>query len=150
MSHSPSGVLLLGSLPFATNEEVFKTAIESLPNRLERIPDGETGHRGNFVAFQLPVFPNNVVQTRFGGQPPAQKTTFNYTASDLNSTRYDQFAIESYGIFGKLQTNGTIPSDIRFQVCFPSPLGVVRGFIETEHCTEIEPLYETKLLEVVR
>jgi hypothetical protein len=85
-----------------------------------------------------------------GGQPSPQKTNFNYKVEDLNSTNYDTFAIESYKVFSKLQDEGIIPSDTRFQVCFPLPLGVVRGFIETDYCSEIEMLYESKLLEAVK
>ena len=147
MSSSASGVLLLGSLPLASSEETFKTATTALPGRLDRIPDGETSFRGNFIGFQHPVFPIDTVQPRWGGQPSTQKT---YNVLDLKSTNYDNFALESFEVFQKLQNDKTIPADTRFQVCFPSPLGVVRGFIETDYCAAIEPLYEEKLLEAVR
>ncbi|KAI4156242.1 MAG: hypothetical protein LQ340_000436 [Diploschistes diacapsis] len=150
MSDPNFQVLLVGSVPLSSSEEVPKTAVQALPGRLERIPDGETGLRGNFIGFQHPVFPINVVQPRWGGQPPARRTEFNYTVSDMNPTNYDTFAIESFGVFQKLQEAAVIPSNVRFQVCFPSPLGVVRGFVETDYCAEIEPLYEVKPLEAVR
>ena len=147
MSSPTSGVLLLGSLPLASSEESFRAALAAVPGRLERIPDGETGFRGNFIGFQHPVFPIDTVQPRWGGQPSSQKT---HKVSDLGSTKYDDFALESFEVFQRLQNAGTIPPDTRFQVCFPSPLGVVRGFIESDHCAAIEPLYEEKLLEAVR
>ena len=147
MSPSASGVLLLGSLPLASSEESFRTAVAALPGRLERIPDGETGLRDNFFGFQHPVFPIDTVQPRLGGQPSSQKI---YKVSDLGPTKYDDFALESFEVFQRLQNDGTIPSETRFQVCFPSPLGVVRGFIESDYCAAIEPLYEEKLLDAVR
>ena len=151
MSYSIPDILLVGSVPLTSSEEAFKTAVQALPNCLERIPDGETGLRQNFIGFQHPVFPINVLQARWGGQAPARKIELNYKVSDLKPTGYDSFAIESYKVFQRLQEeDGIIPSNVRFQVCFPSPLGVVRGFVESDYCEEIEPLYEARLLEAVR
>ena len=43
---------LIGSIPLATSEEVFRTLSTALGPHLSRIPDGETGERSRWVYFQ--------------------------------------------------------------------------------------------------
>ena len=145
MAASPQ-VLLIGSIPLSSSEETFRTIARALPTQLKRIPDGETGLRGNFIGWQHNSFPINVVQPRWGGRPPDKRTDFHYTTSDLKPTGYDDIATTSYSVFKKLQHDSVIPSGVRFQVCLPTPATVVRGFVETAYCAEIEPLYENRLL----
>jgi len=54
MAASPAArdVHLVGSVPFKDATEVFRTASAILGDRLRHIPDGETGDRRNWVAFQ--------------------------------------------------------------------------------------------------
>ena len=150
MAESDLEVLLVGSVPLSSSSETFKTLTQTLPGQLKRIPDGETGSRLNFVGFQQPVFPANILKPQFTGQPPSKEAGLKYTAADLKPTDYDTYALESFSIFRNLQESRTIPSDLRFQVCLPSPLTAVRGFVATEYCAQIDPLYEEKLLEAVR
>ena len=44
-SKSPREVHLVGSVPLASEEEVFRTTSAILDTRLRKIPDGETGRR---------------------------------------------------------------------------------------------------------
>ena len=53
----PTSVHLVGGVPFSSAEKVFLKPIQTLPDRLARIPDGETGHGLNLVAWRLFVFP---------------------------------------------------------------------------------------------
>lgn len=39
------GVALVGSVPLRTADEVFQMAMSELGDRIERLPDGETGPR---------------------------------------------------------------------------------------------------------
>ena len=142
-------VLFLGSLPLNSTSEVYTTLFRALPSSLHRVPDGETGERGNFIAWQRPVFPIELVQPRLGGGS-LSATTAMYRLSDIKPTGYDDHALASYKIFCELRTAGTIPSGVRFQVALPSSFSVVRGFIETEYCASIEPLYEERLLQALR
>lgn len=48
----PYGVHLVGSVPLANAEEVFRTTSSILGGRLRRIPDGETGVRSNWIGWQ--------------------------------------------------------------------------------------------------
>ena len=57
----PPSVHIVGSVPFPSAEEVFIKSIQTLPERLHSIPDGETGSRYNFVMWQSFVFPTRVL-----------------------------------------------------------------------------------------
>ena len=52
-------VLLVGSIPLADAEEVFRTASSILGDRVRRLPDGETGVRTNWIGWQAAVFEQN-------------------------------------------------------------------------------------------
>ena len=144
----PSEVLLIGSGPLPSASDFFITVSSALHNRLHQIPDGETGPRGNFIAWQHPMFPISIVQPRWGGQPSAESAAKTYTLEDIKSTGYDDQAIASYATFRELKAVGTIPSEVRFQVSLPTPLSVVRGFVEDDGvCEQVAPLYEKRLLD---
>ena len=55
----PRGVHLVGSVPLATSDAVFRTAFEVLGRRLRRIPDGETGARSNWIGWQFGLLSSN-------------------------------------------------------------------------------------------
>jgi hypothetical protein len=50
------GVHLVGSVPLASPEAVFRALAAEIGDRLRRIPDGETGPRSDWIVWQLPVF----------------------------------------------------------------------------------------------
>src|SRR2546428_2535669 len=50
------GVHLVGSVPLANAEDVFRTVAAQIGDRVRRIPDGETGPRCDWIVWQLPVF----------------------------------------------------------------------------------------------
>lgn len=149
--NQPAEVLLIGSSPCASNSEFFTTAARALGKRLHHIPDGETVFRSNFIAWQHSVFPITIIQPRWGGQPSAESSVKIYTLQDINPTGYDDQAIASYATFRELRAAGTISPDVRFQVSLPSPLSVVRGFVEDNGvCAQVDPLYEKRLLQALR
>jgi|SRR6185437_9442518 hypothetical protein len=47
----PRAVHLVGSVPLANSEEVFRTTAQILGERIKRMPDGETGARGDWVQW---------------------------------------------------------------------------------------------------
>ena len=53
---SQRDILIVGSVPLADAEAVFRTLAGALGSRLRRIPDGETGARINWIESQAPVF----------------------------------------------------------------------------------------------
>lgn len=59
MGSAGRNVHLVGSAPMASAEDVFRTMSAVLGPRLRRIPDGETGHRIDWVTWLEPVFSGN-------------------------------------------------------------------------------------------
>lgn len=147
----PSEVLLMGSGPLPSASDFFTTAIQALPKRLHRLPDGETGMRGNFIAWQHPNIPITIIQPRWGGQPSAESSAKKYTLEDIKPTGYDDQAIASYATFRELRDAGTIPKGVRFQVSLPTPLSVIRGFVEDDAVSaQVDPLYEERMLQALK
>ncbi|KAI4190223.1 MAG: hypothetical protein L6R41_000929 [Letrouitia leprolyta] len=143
-------VLLIGSSPFKSAEEFISAAARNLGSHLRRIPDGETEQRSKFIAWQHSALPIELVQPRRGGQPSLRDGSKKYTVDDINPVGYDEQAIASYTVFRNLKASGVVSPDTRFQVCLPTPLGVVRGFIVTEFCSMVEPLYKERLANATR
>lgn len=159
MAYNPQGCLLLGSVPLSDNETVFRTCMETMPGRLKRIPDGETGNRTMFTYWQAAVFqsaPETLVKFTLNGVAPSK----DFTPSEISAgiaklqaagleTGYDTVAIESYAVFKKLQNEGVISPGIRFQVCIPSVANVVTPFIERAFQPAVYPLYEAALVRAI-
>ncbi|MDI1486198.1 MAG: hypothetical protein OHK93_005424 [Ramalina farinacea] len=147
----PSKALLVGSSPLDSSSEFFSTVLQTLTGRLDQLPDGETGPRKLFVAWQKSVFPIEILQPRFGGPPSGESIMKKYTLEDIRPTGYDDDAIASYAIFRELKRAEKVPKHVRFQVSLPSPLGVVRFFVEDGAiCAQVEPLYEERLIQAVK
>ena len=49
------GVLLVGSVPLRSAEDVFQVMATELGDRLLQVPDGETGPRADWIVWQYPV-----------------------------------------------------------------------------------------------
>ena len=49
--HIPPIVHMVGSVPLADAESVFTTLADTVGDRLQRIPDGETGRRQRWISF---------------------------------------------------------------------------------------------------
>ena len=144
-SRAPSGVLLVGSVPLDSAREVFNKVTSALPGRLLAIPDGETGERCNYVAWQKQCCPLETVYKIHGGIEKTDKHPQSYTLDSVRPTRYDEVAVSSYGQFKKLQETGSLPQDLRFQVCMPTPINSVQGWIRPEYAVELEPFYEQRI-----
>ena len=128
---------LIGSIPLASSEEVFRTLAKELGPYLGRIPDGETGERSRWVYFQglmLRAHPDMetdptvppykfiqwdgkviraIPQMRFKPGVDPDKVVF--------ETGYDRAAAASYEVFSRLRDAGAIARGTRFQVSLPTP-----------------------------
>lgn len=154
------GCHLVGSVPLADTEAVFRECLEAVPARLKRIPDGETGERHYFTAFQAPKFaayPKMMVQYEYN--TPVDNNHFTPEEVDEGmaalekagiNTGYDDAAIESYAVFRRLKNEGLIPPSVRFQVCFPTLTSVLVPFVQRAFLPRVEPLYEQALLRAMR
>ncbi|KAL9040661.1 MAG: hypothetical protein Q9214_004395 [Letrouitia sp. 1 TL-2023] len=138
----PAGVLLVGSVPLASAEAVFTKSCSALPQRLQAIPDGETGIRSRYVGWQRESFPKETIRFLWGGTQQSSSTSAQYTIESVAPTRYDDVAIQSYEKLIKLRNQGLVPRDVRFQVSLPSPFSVIQGNIRPEFQMSLEPLYE--------
>ena len=56
---SSRDVYLVGSVPMASAQEVFEKVSAALGPRIKRLPDGETGERGDWITWLEPVFADN-------------------------------------------------------------------------------------------
>jgi hypothetical protein len=128
---------LIGSVPLASSEEVFRTLAKELGPHLSRMPDGETGERSRWVYFQglmLRAHPDmetdptvppykfvqwdgkvvrEIPQVRFKPGVDPDKVVF--------ETGYDKAAAASYEVFKRLRDTGAIAKGTRFQVSLPTP-----------------------------
>ena len=147
-------VHLVGSVPLANEEEVFRAASTILGDRVRRIPDGETGVRTNWIGWQTDVFARNpslepvpdtgneygqLVQYRL--RPSAAEC-----AIAFDNLGYADAAIASSQTFARLKGDGTIPAATRFLVCLPTPLAPVTAFIERASQMAVESPYEAQML----
>lgn len=152
------GVHLVGSVPLANAETVFRTVAAELGDRLRRLPDGETGPRSDWIVWQLPVF---TAQRQLEVVPPGptswrplprvrlaegvrpEEVTF-------GALGYAEAAGASYRVFARLKRDGVIPVACRFQVCLPTPLAPISAFVAPEDQAALEPIYERHLMAELR
>lgn len=148
-------IQLVGSVPFDSAEQVFATIGSELRGRIQRIPDGETGERLQWIGWQLKrlaatpglevggerqllggKFKNPQLRLKSGSRPEDIR---------LPSLGYADVAQSSYAVFRRLKQAGALAPDVRFQVSLPTPLAVTFAFIVPEHVRALWPVYEAQL-----
>ena len=153
-----SGAHLVGSVPLASPEAVFRAVADEIGDRLRRIPDGETGPRSDWIVWQLPVF---TTQRQLEVVPPGPSSwrplprvrlTDGARAESVTfgALGYADAALSSYRVFARLKRDGVVPVACRFQVCLPTPLAPISAFVVPEHQELLEPVYEEQLLGELR
>jgi ubiquinone/menaquinone biosynthesis C-methylase UbiE len=151
----PRGVHLVGSIPLASADEVFRSVAAALHDRVRRIPDGETGPRSDWIVWQYPVLSS---RPQFEVVPPAPdhyralprlrvRDGERPEAIRFEALGYAQAAVSSYRVFATLKRDGVIPRGCRFQVSLPTPLAPISAFVATENQAALEPVYESRMLE---
>jgi hypothetical protein len=151
----PRPILLVGSIPLASAEDVFKAVAAELGPLVARISDGETGDRSMWIVCQgepikkssgLEVGGERVLQG--GIRNPRYKIKQGLTPDDVRFARlgYADNALSSYGVFKGLKSAGQISASEKFQVCVPTPLSVVYAFFIAEEVRRVWPVYEKALL----
>lgn len=158
---APAGVHIVGSVPLPSAKDVFTTLSSTLPGRLRRMPDGETGARQSFTLFQRDVFSAapqalrqydasfSSVDTPLPDPGELDAAISAIQHSGPPSTQYDTNALASYQTFKALQDAGTIGVNVKFQVSLPSPLDVI-VLLADGYQAALEPLYEAHLLTALR
>ena len=162
-------LMLVGSIPYDTAEEVFETFGAGLGRHLAAMPDGEIGPRRHWISkvhFQVmaahPQFevlrhpePEDGVE-RLNPRSPADSWLFR-VKDDVDRVRfgdrgwrlgYARDALTSYFVFRTLREKGVLGADLRFQVSIPSVNSVIapRVFPEPGDLEKIRPGYEDAVL----
>ena len=151
----PLGVHLVGSVPVANAEAVFRTLGSGLGDRLRRLPDGETGPRADWIVWQYPVLSS---RPQFEVAPPAPefyralprlRLREGIDAHELQfgSLGYADAARSSFQTFTVLKRDGVVPRGCRFQVSLPTPLAPISAFVAVDDQGVVEPAYEAAMRE---
>ncbi|MEQ8701696.1 MAG: hypothetical protein RLT05_34690 [Bauldia litoralis] len=147
-------VLLCGSIPLADTDAVLDTVSDTLGHDLARVPDGETGARTNWIAWQGPVFarqaalePTAERERSYQLRPPL---TFKPSATpddlDFRPLGFADAALASYRRFAERRDAGAFRADARFQVCLPTPYAPVYSFVAYDSQEAVYPVYEAVML----
>jgi hypothetical protein len=171
-------VLLLGSIALGSAEEVFRTVSDVLGGKVRRIPDGETGNaRAYWIQCQNPFFLNNpqieMVEpdpdhegqlrparvpsnglyspTMVGAYIGQARLRAGVSPSDLHFDNfgYADWAVESYATFKRLQREGVVASDVKFQVSIPTTQVIKQARILASELPVIGPAYEAAIFREV-
>jgi hypothetical protein len=166
MSEQADRVHLIGSVPLADCELVFRRVGAELGPYLRRIPDGETGERGRWIFFQ-----NTMLRTHPAMEEDPTEPPFRFVQWDgkviretmrlrfkpgvdprgvTYDTGYERAAIASYEVFSRLRGEGVIPSHIRFQVSLPRPMASGYMYVSPKAREAYLPVYERALLAALR
>src|SRR6202161_1383649 len=131
-------VHFVGSLPLPDAETVFRALAGASGGHVARLPDGETGIRKTWIRFLQDVLAENPAIELAKDVPPFKFTQWDGKvireiprlrvkpgmAPDAKNftTGYADMAIESFGVFDRLQQAGVIPAGVKFQISIPTPI----------------------------
>ena len=143
-------LLLVGSIPLDTVEQVFRTVGGPLGPHLAYMPDGEVGDRRYWIdgiayrvlnghpeieTLRRPAPDENGVerwrpqgiddQFRFRVKPGVRDVRFGDPGWRLG---YTKDAVNSYFVFRQLKKEGVLPAALKFQVCLPLTYSAVTSF----------------------
>ena len=161
-------LLLVGSVPLDSVEEVMRDFGGPLGRYLPALPDGEVGERRSWVnrlCYQIfnghadletlrrpkPVdgLEQLLPRTRdeawqFRVRPGAERVRFGNPGSRLG---YARDAVSSFFVFRTLREKGVLPRDLRFQISIPMVNSVVRPlyFPDPADLARIRPGFEESL-----
>jgi hypothetical protein len=157
-----TGALLIGSVPLADAETVFRSVAPELGPHLARIPDGETGNRGRWIWWQREMLLHHPAMEPDTDTPPFEVRQWDGAllrttdwlrfrsgvdpATVTLDTGYAAAARESYAIFRRLRDAGEIPAGTRFQVCLPTPMASGHMYVSPASLAAYLPTYERALL----
>ncbi|MDB5405240.1 MAG: hypothetical protein JWL84_152 [Rhodospirillales bacterium] len=150
-------VLLVGSIPLANSEEVLAASAARLGRVLTRFPDGETGPRTGWIAWQRAVFaaspglePVAAKERDYQLFPPFRlKPGAAPEEVRLGTLGYAEEAGAAYAIFRRLKETGRIAPAARLQISLPTPFAPAYSFLAYEAQEMIFPLYEAAMLAEV-
>jgi hypothetical protein len=138
----PSHVHFNGSVNLPDTETVMREIVSRVPIGPRRIPDGETGERGNWISFQLqkflespffvPAFPADDRAEPY--QMPQVRLADGVDPADVEwpDPGYANAYLKSYATFVTLRREGVIPDSVRFQMQYPTPFASISAYLIAE------------------
>ena len=155
-------LLLVGSVPLDTPEQVFRSFGPGIGEWLSYIPDGEVGERRYWVdgiayrvlnghpeieTIRRPAPTGDGVEEwrprgghdtfQFRVRPGVRRVRFGDPGWRLGYTRD---AIGSYFVFRQLKKDGVVPEHLRFQVCLPLTYSAIGSYFpEAEELEKVVP-----------
>ena len=136
-----SSLLLVGSLPADSTDQAFRVGAELFGDLVFALPDGETGPRSMWVAYEglrmVAEHPDFEAEEQAGPRPALPAHAYGLPGyrprPGITEVRWDSWpriddAIASYQEFRALRAEGVIPSGLRFQVGLPFPASALNGF----------------------
>jgi methionine synthase II (cobalamin-independent) len=144
-------VHLVGSIPLADSESVFRAVAGTLGEHVSRIPDGETGPRTRWSSWTAPSYERTrgleLLPPPPGNYTPWQQVRLVIDPDELVLERlgFADAAIASYKVFERLRAEGAMPAHTRFQVCLPSPIAPMTVLIEEGSRAAVEPAHRRQL-----
>ena len=141
----PTAVHFNGSVNLPDTETVMREICSRIPNGVRRMTDGETGDRNYWISFQIrkfeqmPEFESVSVGKAYETAPdaplmPQLRLTEGASAEmiDWPNLGYADEYTNSFATFERMQNEGRIPADVRFQLQYPTPLASMAGTIAPE------------------
>lgn len=151
----PTAVHFNGGVNLPDAEAVMREISARVPRGVTRIPDGETGDRQQWIFFQLQKFwqtpgleqaGTRDITGGYEGMPKVRLADGVEARSiEWPNLGYADAYIESYAVFSRLQEEGVIGPDVRFQVEYPTPLASISSWVVDEQQAALEPSYEHAL-----
>ena len=151
-------VHLVGSIGLDTVDEIFATVGRLLGPHLRRIPDGEVGGRRQWISWQYPLLLSSPYLKRdpSGAIRPTNRFPLLTLADGVAPAEvkfgelgYAREARASYLDFAAAREAGTLPKNIRFQVCLPTPFAVVSSVVVPAALPAVEAAYEKAMIAEV-
>jgi hypothetical protein len=148
----PRQVHLVGSVPLSGAREVFARVSAVLGARLKRIPDGETGERGDWITWLEPIFANDPALEMSGEVFRVHAGAKGYVRYRLKRGRtpadvrfdnlfYADIARDSYADFAALKLQGIVPKNCRFQIDLVPAHSVLWLFLQEDLHQALDPVY---------
>ena len=145
-------IYLVGSVPMANTSEVLEKVSAALGPRIKRLPDGETGVRGDWITWLEPVFSDHpafaksgeffrVHASGTGRERYTLKPGLSPSDVRFDNLFYADIAKRSYADFERLKEAGKIPADAKFQVDLVPAHSVIWLFLIDALHAPIDPLY---------
>jgi hypothetical protein len=154
----PTSVHFNGSVNLPDAETVMREISSRIPTGVRRITDGETGDRNYWISFQTRKFEQMPeFETVASGRayetaadaPDMPRLRLSEGAStetiDWPNLGYADEYTKSFATFEELQEQGTIPTGVRLQLQYPTPLASMAGTIAPEDLPAVAPAYEQAL-----